>query len=369
MNGSLVVKRFFVLNFLEKFMNQPATNDRRSWAHYWQAQDQLWRTEPEIDLERQAFLAEHRMISSDVERGHYPFKDIKLGRADIEWLLATHEQGRGPVDWSDEQQHERIGLDLRGADLRLADLQGLPLARMLGGLPWSEWLPASVQQRDRARIHLEEAQLNGVHLESAALNGAYLTKALLYEANMERTELGGAHLQMSVLARAQLQEADLIGAHMDHAYLNSAHLEGAYLTGAHMRDIDLSYAYLGGAHLEGANLSKAHLEMAYLSGRYSGAQLEGADLSRTHLEGANLRMAHLEGAHLHRAHFELADLREAHFEGSDLSYAYLEGTHMDLAHFGSKIVDPDDLARIRRWVEDFPESLPEATINGTLLEK
>ena len=42
---------------------------------------------------------------------------VKLNRADVEWLLATHENGRGPVIWSDETQRERIGLDLRGADL------------------------------------------------------------------------------------------------------------------------------------------------------------------------------------------------------------------------------------------------------------
>ena len=40
------------------------------------------------------------------KQGVYPFKDIKLSRADIEWLLAMHEGGRGPVEWSDERQRE-----------------------------------------------------------------------------------------------------------------------------------------------------------------------------------------------------------------------------------------------------------------------
>jgi hypothetical protein len=94
------------------------------WNEYWTAQGLSWRTEPEIDAERQWYLAERRAVQPDIEKGIYPFRDekggIKLGRADVEWLLATHESGgfKGPVDCSDEQQHGREGLDVRGADLR-----------------------------------------------------------------------------------------------------------------------------------------------------------------------------------------------------------------------------------------------------------
>src|SRR6266487_4172430 len=328
MNGGLVDRRLFIFTLLDNLMHKPKTNDAQTWASYWQAQSQPWRKEPEIDPERQSFLEKQRAIPPDVARGQYPFKDIKLGRADIEWLLATHEQGRGPVDWHTER--ERTGPDLRGADLRLADLQKLPLARMLGGLPWSEWLPATMEQRTMALVHLEGAQMNGTHLEGAALNGAYLTGALLYEANLERAELGGAHLSRTVLARAQMQDADLIGAHLEDAYLNGVHLEDAYLSGAHMQD---------------------------------------ADFSRAYLEGASFYKAHLEGARLHRAHLEMTNLIAAHCEGADLSNTRLEEADMELVHFGSKIVAPEDLARIRKWVANFPEHLPAATLKGTSLER
>src|SRR5258708_29345548 len=43
---------------------------------------------------------------------------MKLSRADVEWLLATHENGRGPVDWSDGSQRGREELDVHGADGR-----------------------------------------------------------------------------------------------------------------------------------------------------------------------------------------------------------------------------------------------------------
>ncbi len=73
------------------------------------------------------FLATELLaIKPDIEQGIYPFKDMKLARADIEWLLANHEKGQRPVDWSDEHQQERLGLDLRRADLRQVNLQRLP---------------------------------------------------------------------------------------------------------------------------------------------------------------------------------------------------------------------------------------------------
>ena len=117
---------------------RPANNDKEAWKAYWKIQGQPWRIEPEIDAERQQYLTERRHIKPDIAQGIYPFKDIKLSRADVEWLLATHENGRGPVDWNDESQREREGLDLRGADLRSLDLSGLPLARTIaGGFYWN----------------------------------------------------------------------------------------------------------------------------------------------------------------------------------------------------------------------------------------
>src|SRR5947199_1382038 len=67
------------------------------WCIHWQEQNQPWRTEPEIPRERQQELNKCRAIVPNIEKGLYPFGGIRLSRADIEWLLATHEDGRGPV--------------------------------------------------------------------------------------------------------------------------------------------------------------------------------------------------------------------------------------------------------------------------------
>jgi uncharacterized protein YjbI with pentapeptide repeats len=218
-------------------------------AHNLETPNLTRHAELEIDVERQRYLAEHLSIGT----GLCPFKDVKLCRADVEWLLENHESGRGSVESSDEQQRTRVGLDLRGADLRQANLCNLPLARMLGGRSWVVHFPPVEEQH--AVVHLEGADLGGAYLEEAFLGGAYL------------------------------EEAFLGGAHLEGAYLEGAHLEGAHLEGADLR---------------GANLSRAHLEGANLEG----ADLQGANLSRAHLEGANLSKAHLEGANLSRAHLE-----------------------------------------------------------------
>ena len=151
----------------------PTVNDRDAWHTYWQQCGQPWRTEPEIDGSRQAYLAECLATEPDSVRGIFPFKNIKLDRADVEWLLATHEHGRGPVDRSDEHQHEREGLDLRGADLSRADLHDLPLAHMRGGLTWYPRNSELPEQLDMAAVHLEGADLSGAHLEGACLRGAH----------------------------------------------------------------------------------------------------------------------------------------------------------------------------------------------------
>ncbi len=148
-------------------LQRPTTKDRDLWRAYWREQRQPWRTESEIDSVRQTFLTERLAIKPDIEQGIYPFKDMKLARADVEWLLANHEKGQGPVDWSDEHQQERLGLDLRGADLRQVNLQRLPLIRMRGGLHSYEWFEASEAQRNMAAIHLEGADLRWARLEGA----------------------------------------------------------------------------------------------------------------------------------------------------------------------------------------------------------
>src|SRR5258708_34295144 len=98
----------------------PTRNDgRKDWKAHWTAQELPWRTEPEIDKVRQRVLTGRQAVQPDPQLGVYPFKGMKLNRADVEWLLANLKDGdaRGPINGRDEAQRERRGLDVRGAGL------------------------------------------------------------------------------------------------------------------------------------------------------------------------------------------------------------------------------------------------------------
>src|SRR5947209_5622792 len=98
------------------------------WWQHWHAKGQFWRSEPEISDARKEYLNLCRLIEPNLIWGFFPFQSVRLARADVEWLLETHENGLGPIDWDDKDQHSRRGLDLRGADLSEANLRNLPLS-------------------------------------------------------------------------------------------------------------------------------------------------------------------------------------------------------------------------------------------------
>ena len=50
-------------------LQRPAHEDTEAWKTYWKAQGEPWRTEPEIEPERQKYLAERRSINLIFGRG------------------------------------------------------------------------------------------------------------------------------------------------------------------------------------------------------------------------------------------------------------------------------------------------------------
>ncbi|MGO8948935.1 MAG: pentapeptide repeat-containing protein [Ktedonobacterales bacterium] len=200
---------------------RPTTDDRDGWAAYWTVQGMPWRTEPEIGEERQKYLAERRAVKPDIEKGIYPFRDenggIRLNRADVEWLLATHESGglKGPINWEDVDSRGRLGLDLRGVDLSGDDLSGLPLARTIGGLSAEDGQGASDDLLALAAIQLKGANLFGCHLEGALLRRAQMQGALVRRTYLQEAVLGGTHLEGATIRGANLRGAFLSGVHLE----------------------------------------------------------------------------------------------------------------------------------------------------------
>lgn len=310
------------------------------WRAHWQAKDFPWRTEAEISSERQEELKLRLQIVPDVEQGRYPFKELELSRADVEWLVAKYD---------DALNYKGKKLDLRGAKLCNVDLSELPLTGMLGGIGWYQGMLATSAQREAAAIHLEKADLTGAHLEEADLSYAYLEEAILKKAHLEKAILVDIHLKGANLEEACLVEAMLAGACLDEAQLIRADLKKAFCTAMHAENAlfwyaDLERADFWKAHLNEADFYHANLKRSNLFEAYfRGAKLDGA-----HLEDATLFSVYMEHSDLSNAHLERTDLHSAHLECACLNGAFFDsGTQLYGASLGNETLGYVSLADVR----------------------
>ena len=211
------------------------------WQVYWKKQGQPWRSEPPVDEERQQRLSLCVHGAIDIEQGKYPFRDMRLGRADVEWLLAAVEQRSAQESIGGGNDRKPPGLDVRGADLSGVDLSHLPLVRLHAGLSLEEGRHATVEQSRQAAANLAKADLSHAQLQGAQLSWAALDEAVLVEAHLEGADLGKATLKRAILAGTHLEGVDLTRAQMEGSTLLEAHLEGAFLQGASLEGANLSY--------------------------------------------------------------------------------------------------------------------------------
>ena len=96
------------------------------------------------------------------------------------------------------------------------------------------------------------------------------------------------------------------GSWLNGADLSKAHLEKVTLTGAHLRAANFK-----GAWMLGIDLREARLQV----GIFDGAHLQAACLLRAEMQGANLMDAQLQRAYLLGAALQEATFYETHLEG------------------------------------------------------
>ena len=229
-------------------LQRPTTDNPEEWKPYWQAKGLPWRTEPEIDSERRKYLTKRRIAVADTEGEVYPFKDVRLSRADIEWLSVTQDRQK----LLNENRRAGEGMDLRGAILDHLNLSSLPLEDV-------NLSHAHIEGSDLKYVHLERANLFNTHLERACLLGACLREATLVMAHLHSVELRWGRLQNANLAHAHLEGSNLMEVHLENSILNLAHLECSNLWMAHLEGAELM-----GAHLEKACLREVHFAGAKL---------------------------------------------------------------------------------------------------------
>lgn len=284
-------------NFPAAPLHSPPT-DRKAWRIYWANLGQPWRTEPEISPQRQSELKLRLIIQPDIENGIYPFKSIdsKLDRADVEWLLANHEDKPALADWEiASHRNLRRGLDLRGADLQWLDLHSLPLPGLLGGLPRETWFTATKEQREAAAIHLEGANLSRARLDMAVLRSAHLEGVNLSHAHLEKATLRGAHLEGKILAPSEpdqsAQEQAGYSQTLEPADLRYAFFDRATtLDGIMLGNKEFGFAKLGNVRWGEANVTDVDWSEVILGDELEAHKWMGGGKARD--KGIALTMMH-----------------------------------------------------------------------------
>lgn len=190
----------------DKKLEMPLTSDGDSWKAYWLSVGQRWRTEPEIDQDRQNFLVCLLTTIPDDEPNMSPFLGVELTRADVEWLDANPLVDVKKL----VEQLEELSKDKD----KVKALDIPELRRKIHSLLANE------NRLDLRSADLRRVDFTGIRLEGVSLQGAML----------EASNLRGA-----VLPKGNLSTAFLAGAHLEHAQLYDAHLEGAHLEGANLR--------------------------------------------------------------------------------------------------------------------------------------
>ena len=263
--------------------------------------------------------------------------DVSISKID-----ESDEGNSGFIQWSSLNELSLTDRNLRFADLRFSELQG---------------------------VNLEDAELQGANLERADLRDADL-----YRAKMDGTLLSGAKLQDANLSEAKLRSANLQRAQLQRAVLNGAKLWNAYLKEAELQRADFSETELQGANMEstsmdGATLFEAKLTCTNLQKAqlrvtsFLLAKLLGTDLEHAQLQGAKFQSAKLLGTNLAKSQLEGVDFREAEIRNSfgmpeswKLAWMYKSNIRMD--DDPTSLFTYENLAKEYKEYEDLESDIP-----------
>ena len=192
----------------------------------------------------------------------------------------------------EEQSLDLCGVNIQGADLRRAHLEGALFIK----------------------ANLEEVNLRGAHLEGVNFCDARLSGAELYSANLQNANLCNAYLQKVKCLHSHLEDTLFYDAHLEEADFQYSHLDRAQFCRAHLKDARFAYAYMEKVKFTEANLEGVWLNDAYLKQ----ASFYSANLKKTSFNDSNLRKACFKYARLEQTLFIDADLEGVDFSGASL---------------------------------------------------
>jgi uncharacterized protein YjbI with pentapeptide repeats len=191
-----------------------------------------------------------------------------------------------------------------------------------GGPAWNRWRranPKAIPDLRDVSFRTSSPNMLGIDLAGANLRKANLEGADFYRAWLVGADFRGARLGNAIFGEATLGGAKFAGAQACEANFMKAHLPEADFTGA----------TLIGAKFYGAFLEKAKLRGCSLAGQwFERANLKDAFLTKADLSGADLRGANLHGTDLRKAILRNADLRGAQLIETDVTGADFSGARV-----------------------------------------
>ncbi|MCH7800765.1 MAG: toll/interleukin-1 receptor domain-containing protein [Chloroflexi bacterium] len=156
--------------------------------------------------------------------------------------LVVVKSGKAAIDvW--RKQHNRVWLDLKGADLRDVDLSGADLSHAAlhgANLQGANLCEASMLHTDAPRASFVGANLTGVDISVSNLVGAEFDSSDASGANLKLTNLSGATFSYSDFSGATLEGSDLSMAVMKSTQLTRTNFTGVRFRETVISDCDLS---------------------------------------------------------------------------------------------------------------------------------
>lgn len=238
---------------------------------------------------------------------------------------------------------------LTGAKLAGADFTGANLKRTIliqADAAGALFDGASLYQTSFGEANLAEASFKGIeafqsNFVAAELAQANFSQARFHQCDLSNAKLAGANFSKADLQRSILMEAQAEGACFDEAEISLTSFMKANLVGASLQFATGSSMSFQAAILDGANFTRCVFRSALMfeasakSAIFRHADLRGARLYRTQLQGADLVEMNLFEADLSRAALAGASLEGSNLYGAFLNKVDLEEvdlTDVDLKH-------------------------------------
>jgi len=188
-------------------------------------------------------------------------------------------------------------LDLKGADLRGAQLLDSDLARAMFhharlcnvNFANTDLTDSFLSFADLSHAEFHDVNFTRTRLWSADLSGAMLQDAKLPMMNFHNVKLAGTNLLRANLSGANFQDAKAANAWFERAVLSDAGFQGTDLSGARLAWADLSGARFWDADLDRSNFADANLSGAEFSvnGRQGAKGLTQVQLDQARADADN----------------------------------------------------------------------------------